>query len=255
MTLPHSVMQRSSPIFRSVVRTRCALRRARAGLSLIELLIAIGVVLAVAAIVVPWTMGWLGTRELDNAEDNLTMQMMMARAAAREEGRPVEVVAQRDGASSTVNARWMLAREDGGDDEFERSGPRESDKSPSSINAPWARVRLPHGISVAGESAGRTGQGKSGGSGGGGGVEGGVPQTLAIFLPDGTVFFAPIFMLRTDAGSLRTMRVDHATGVPQQVERVRPDFEDTDSGETVPHSDDVDAIEGADEDAASNRVP
>ena len=50
--------------------------------------------LAIAAIVIPWTTGWLGGRELDNAEDNLAMQMIMARAAAREEGRPVEVVAE-----------------------------------------------------------------------------------------------------------------------------------------------------------------
>lgn len=247
MNLLYPVMLRSSPIFMSVVRTRGALRRARAGLSIIELLIAIGVVLALAAVVAPWTMGWLGTRELDNAEDNLTMQMMMARAAAREEGRPVEVVAQRDGASSTVNARWMLAREDGGDDAFERSGPRDGDQSPSSINAPWARVRLPHGISVAGDGVGRADEPRSGDAG----SDHGVPQTLAIFLPDGTVFFAPIFMLRTDAGSLRTMRVDHATGVPQQVERVRPDFEGADAGETVTEPGDVDPTDGT----ADNRVP
>jgi hypothetical protein len=59
-------------------------------------------------------------------------------------------------------------------------------------------------------------------------------ETIAIFLPDGTVFFAPVFMLRTDAGSLRAMKVDRATGVPQAVEqapvqanqnRERPEFE------------------------------
>jgi hypothetical protein len=47
-------------------------------------------------------------------------------------------------------------------------------------------------------------------------------QTLAIFLPDGSVFFAPIFMLRTDAGSLRAMKVDRATGVPQAVQAKTP---------------------------------
>ena len=40
----------------------------RAGFTLLEILIGLGIVIAVAAIAVPWTMGWLGTRELDNAE-------------------------------------------------------------------------------------------------------------------------------------------------------------------------------------------
>ena len=131
-------------------------RRVRRGVSLIELLIAIGVVLAIAAIVIPWTAGWLGGRELDNAEDNLTMQMMMARAAAREEGRPVQVVVQNEGGSSRVKACWMsggdlggnLAGNPGANDGFERSGRRDEAAS-SSINAPWATMQLPHGVRVA----------------------------------------------------------------------------------------------------------
>ncbi|MEY5061782.1 MAG: hypothetical protein RIS45_1703 [Planctomycetota bacterium] len=211
--------------------------RVRRGLSIVELLVAIGVVLAIAAMVIPWTAGWLGGRELDNAEDNLTMQMMMARAAAREEGRPVEVIAEFDGVSSRVKARWMESGDDAG---LTRSGPRDEvdgasdDDVDSSIDANWASVRLPHGVRVAlGLAADREASAKQ-------------PaddadllpsargETIAIFLPDGTVFFAPVFMLRTDAGSLRAMKVDRATGVPQAVEqapvqanqnRERPEFE------------------------------
>ena len=70
-------------------RLKSIFARTRRGVSLLELLIGLGILLAISAIVIPWTTGWLGTRELDNAEDGLTMQMMMARAAAREGGRAV----------------------------------------------------------------------------------------------------------------------------------------------------------------------
>ena len=215
--------------------------RFRRGLSIVELLVAIGVVLAIAAIVIPWTAGWLGGRELDNAEDNLTMQMMMARAAAREEGRPIEVVAEFDGSSSSVHARWMASGDDAG---FARSGPRDGDglgtssddsnEAPvDSIDASWASVKLPHGVRVALGLADRAAPAKRP-------VDDAelLPtargETIAIFLPDGTVFFAPVFMLRTDAGSLRAMKVDRATGVPQAVEHApvpstgdaeRPEFD------------------------------
>ena len=211
--------------------------RVRRGLSLIELLIAIGVVLAIAAVVIPWTAGWLGGRELDNASDNLVMQMMMARAAAREEGRPVEVVAEFDGSSSRVKARWMESG-DGSDDGLASSGP-EGEQLDSSIDASWASVKLPHGVKVDSGVAEKSGGAESAGSPRGSdeamapGTDAARGQTLAIFLPDGTVFFAPVFMLRTDAGSLRAMKVDRATGVPQTIERAvaptseaeRPEFD------------------------------
>jgi len=211
-------------------------RTRRTGFSMIELLVGIGIVLAVAAIAVPWTMGWLGRRELDNAEDGLTMQMMMARAAAREEGRPVEVVAEFDGTQSRINARWMLGA---GGESARRSSRRDRsefslDDSPSefsldgspsdgSIDASWASMQLPRGVRIAlglerADSAEEVAVPEDARADDAVAANG---QTLAIFLPDGTVFFAPIFMLRTDAGSLRAMKVDRATGVPQQVAQPR----------------------------------
>ena len=211
-------------------------RTRRTGFSMIELLVGIGIVLAVAAIAVPWTMGWLGRRELDNAEDGLTMQMMMARAAAREEGRPVEVVAEFDGTQSRINARWMLGA---GGESARRSSRRDPsefsldgspsefslDGSPSdgSIDASWASMQLPRGVRIAlglerADSAEEVAVPEDARADDAVAANG---QTLAIFLPDGTVFFAPIFMLRTDAGSLRAMKVDRATGVPQQVAQPR----------------------------------
>ncbi|MEY5032398.1 MAG: hypothetical protein RL354_1429 [Planctomycetota bacterium] len=225
-------------------------RRSRraSGFSVLELLVGVGIVLAIAAVVVPWTMGWLGSRELDHAEDGLTMQMMMARAAAREEGRPVEVVAEFDGTQSRINARWML----GSNSESPRRSGRRSEQSADlgfggdraregDIKASWASMELPRGVRIAlgletasdglqdgrlggadeygmaqdGADESRARPGTLGSDAMSGAAQG---QTLAIFLPDGSVFFAPIFMLRTDAGSLRAMKVDRATGVPQKVE-------------------------------------
>lgn len=202
-------------------------RTRRTGFSMIELLVGIGIVLAVAAIAVPWTMGWLGRRELDNAEDGLTMQMMMARAAAREEGRPVEVVAEFDGAQSRINARWMLGA---GSESARRSARRDRSEfsldgsaGDGSIDASWASMQLPRGVRIALglESADSTDDDGLRAEAASDDAVAGNGQTLAIFLPDGTVFFAPIFMLRTDAGSLRAMKVDRATGVPQQVVQPR----------------------------------
>lgn len=220
-------------------RLKSIFARTRRGVSLLELLIGLGILLAISAIVIPWTTGWLGTRELDNAEDGLTMQMMMARAAAREGGRAVEVVAEFNGSQSSINARFMSSAEG---NHGNHSGHRTDADGASPINASWARMQLPRGVRIAlGMENAERGSDELLGS----------PldkpmaattdelsteagQTLAIFLPDGTVFFAPMFMLRTDAGSLRALQVDHATGVPQQVEKAadidrtnadRPEFD------------------------------
>ncbi len=206
--------------------------RTRRGISLIELLLAIGIVLAIAALVIPWTAGWLGSRELDNAEDGLTLQFMRARAAAREGGRPVQVIAKSDESGNFVQASYVA---NGGEEEpFDGVSLAASDSDSDAnllrpINADWASMKLPSGVCIALS-------GTDGSSDGDdmneelGSAEDDVPppavgaegQTLAIFLPDGSVFFAPIFMLRTDAGSLRAMKVDRATGVPQAVQAKTP---------------------------------
>jgi hypothetical protein len=99
------------------------------------------------------------------------------------------------------------------------------DGSPSdgSIDASWASMQLPRGVRIAlglerADSAEEVAVPEDARADDAVAANG---QTLAIFLPDGTVFFAPIFMLRTDAGSLRAMKVDRATGVPQQVAQPR----------------------------------
>ena len=203
----------------------------RRGLSILEILVAVGIVLAVAAVAVPWTLGWLGSRELDDAGDRIAMQMLMARAAAREEGRPVEVVASAEGGSRSVEARWVAldgGEDDGGDGDF-RGGGGDGDAISrgdlvtrdgflqSSIDAEWASFALPTGLSID-VGAGGDADDAMPSDGDEPTAGGNASQTLALFLPDGTVLMAPVFMLRTDSGAARAMRVDRATGRARAVE-------------------------------------
>jgi type II secretory pathway pseudopilin PulG len=223
----------------------------RRGLSIVEILVAIGIVVAISAVAVPWTLGWLGSRELDDAGDRIAMQMLMARAAAREEGRAVEVVASDTDGQRSIEARWIdLSAIDEGEG-VSRGDFLTKDGFPqSSIDAEWASFSLPNGMSLAVDATNDDeSSDASSEDGTNEDTEGSVAgKTLALFLPDGTVLTAPIFMLRTDAGIARSMRVDRATGRARVVEEskrpaneleefVRPEFDLPESGMSEDSSD------------------
>jgi type II secretory pathway pseudopilin PulG len=195
-------------------RARSGLHRRLGGLSLVEILVSLAILVVIGAVVVPWSIQWLGGRELDNAEDQLAMQMMMARAAAREEGRPVEVVANGE---RGVEARWMQSEDlldEGGIDASGASRADTDEGGFDAIRAQWALLDLPSGVRIQ-MTDGAARSERDGASLPGEAAS--LPQTLAIFLPDGTAILAPIFMLRTDGGMARAMRVDRATGRPREV--------------------------------------
>jgi type II secretory pathway pseudopilin PulG len=223
----------------------------RRGLSIVEILVAIGIVVAISAVAVPWTLGWLGSRELDDAGDRIAMQMLMARAAAREEGRAVEVVASDTDGQRSIEARWIdLSAIDEGEG-VSRGDFLTKDGFPqSSIDAEWASFSLPNGMSLAVDAVNDDASSDASSEDGANeDTEGSFAgQTLALFLPDGTVLTAPIFMLRTDAGVARSMRVDRATGRARVVEQskrpaneleefVRPEFDLPESGMSEDSSD------------------
>lgn len=236
------------------------LRSRTRGFSFLEILAALAIVIAIAAVAVPWTFGWLGGRELDNAEDQLAMQLVMARAAAREEGRPVEVVATVGAGRSTIQARWMqdvLEGEESG--EPRRSTERDRPAASDAIAANWAEMDLPSGVELwldddmpseaadgaadesfdgaraeaPAESASSEADAAIAAMGDADDIAARPAQVLAIFLPDGTAIVAPVLMLRTDAGLRRALQIDRVTGrpraadEPKQPERpvVRPDFD------------------------------
>jgi len=240
----------------------------RRGLSLVEILVAIGIVIAIAAIALPWTLGWLGSRELDDAGDRIAMQMLMARAAAREEGRAVEVVASDTDGQRSIEARWIdLAGIDDGEG-VSRGDFLTKDGFPqSSIDAEWASFSLPHGMSLAvdavNDDEAPDASSEDGANDDADGTFAG--QTLALFLPDGTVLTAPIFMLRTDAGIARSMRVDRATGRARVVEEskrpaneleefVRPEFDLPENIDGSSGSSETSARNASSRDASSRDV-
>ena len=57
-------------------RARSGPHRRLGGLSLVEILVSLAILVVIGAVVVPWSIQWLGGRELDNAEDQLAMQMI-----------------------------------------------------------------------------------------------------------------------------------------------------------------------------------
>lgn len=70
----------------------------RRGVTLIELLLALGLLLAIGAFALPITLETLERRAFESAGDELVGQLLLARAHARETGLPVEVLCRREGA-------------------------------------------------------------------------------------------------------------------------------------------------------------
>jgi len=120
------------------------------GLTLIEILIAVGIVIALSAIVLPIASWSFRLRPLDSARDGVESVILQARAHARIEGRPVEVRLL----GRRLEARWFDAgtasssgSDDGrmiaGDDAFDSDLESSFDQR---IGMSWARRLLPEGI-------------------------------------------------------------------------------------------------------------
>ena len=69
----------------------------RRGLTLLEILVVISILLAAGAIVVPFTLGELERRQAAFLEDRLSMLVQFARVESRRGGVPVEVLVDADG--------------------------------------------------------------------------------------------------------------------------------------------------------------
>ena len=120
------------------------------GLTLIEILIAVGIVIALSAIALPIASWSFRLRPLDSARDGVESVVLQARALARIEGRPVEVRLT----GRRLEARWFDARSasfDGTDDAraADIAAPTEPEAEPLDdrrIGMSWARRLLPEEI-------------------------------------------------------------------------------------------------------------
>ncbi len=208
----------------------------RSGFTILEIIVSISILLLLAAIALPYAWGVLGRHELDAGEDKLTMQLVMARAAAREEGKPVEVVllGSVDG-SESVEARFVEdapSTDEAAPSDDDRGADREA-----CIAASWAKWTLPEGMTLdiqlaAGLEGGEDEAEFEGVSASASPI--GFPiRVVALFLPDGSALIAPTLVLATSGGSERSLAIDAVTGRPRRSTIVKSD-EDADRPEFEP---------------------
>ena len=189
-------------------------RRDARGFTLIETLIALTVLVAIAAIVVPPVLDWYEDEQFDTAGVIAVEHLRLSRAHAREARRPVEVVY--DTERGVLAARLLPL---GDDDETDDT---EDDLA---VAEPWAQAVLPGGVTLSdtapidddaivpiapADAPGET-------------IE---PFTIVAFLPDGSTLFSREAWLADDAGRNARLTVTRFTGVPS-VER-GPDSEEDD---------------------------
>ena len=213
----------------------------RRGLTLLELLIVLGLLLALGALVFPALMQSLDERAFESSADVVRNQLLLARAHAQTEGEPVEVIYHDD---PPLNSRVEARRFEAGLRAFERGEYLEARRhSPDagdplrleyeqadpdvSIPASWAVRRLPDGLRITDRRPLEVDEE--------GGLLGSVPEQafepggdalageslderasfrLAVFLPDGSALLGEPFWIKDGDGRLGVFEVNHWTGLP-----------------------------------------
>lgn len=158
------------------------------GFTLIELMVAIGLALLLAGLVLGVSMSRLGEASFEEAKGRVGAALATARAEAQRRGVVMEVVA-RTGAGGTVGMVMEAAPAPGGDAEKAGGSARDDRMGSGSDDASPGRyleaIELPGGVKIA-ASAKRAnapaGLEEDGKSGGGSESE---KVTVAVFLPDG----------------------------------------------------------------------
>lgn len=137
-------------------------------MSLFEVIVAIGILVALAAISLPWAWSRLAARDLPESAETITAILMLARAEAMATGRLVEVRVRRGeggrsaadpsiGVPLEVRSSYLdpdrLSFEEGSgedlDEAFGFAGSGSDDEGPTApIGASWSLRRLPPGIGL-----------------------------------------------------------------------------------------------------------
>ncbi|MHC4992722.1 MAG: hypothetical protein ACYTGC_17260, partial [Planctomycetota bacterium] len=150
MSSTTSTRRRLATTDRSGLRDEPA--RSRAGLTLIELILALALLVALTAIVAPAMNDVLAERSFESTREVLTHQLLLARSHAQATGEAVEVVYDAD--SRVVSARLFGAFAD----EAERSEDASliralpfSDDTGMQVRERWAHRRLPRPMRLSDE--------------------------------------------------------------------------------------------------------
>jgi prepilin-type N-terminal cleavage/methylation domain-containing protein len=185
--------------------------RVSRGLTLIEILVALGIVVALASLVFP-TLSWMSRfRSLEIAREDVEALYLRARAHAAVNGRPIEIHLS----GSDLEADWFDARA-----MFSEDG-EPSEGGPSFPMATWSRVRLHDDITYLTGSATSFDEGDANSSFPAFESEKSVfdetetrttPVLLAILLPDGTAISRERLVLKDEQGRSMDIVVDELTG-------------------------------------------
>ncbi len=202
------------------------------GVTLLELLIALALLLAMTALIAPAMVNRLDERAFENAAEVVRQQLLLARAHAALTGRPVEVLYRSD--PSRVIARRFEPDADELPAEGGAVGPAgldEAQEFEATLAEAWAYRQLPEQMRcsherplafdaadpdlAAGLREARQAQATSPAA-----------LRLAVYMPDGSTLLGRPIWLSDDDGRLIGLVINHWTGLPT-LERVSdtPDLE------------------------------
>ena len=189
--------------------------RVARGLTLIEILVALGIVVALAALVLP-TVSWMSRfRALDTASEDVQALYLRARAHAAVNGRPIQITLSR----FDLEADWFEVETLSFDDSDDPGEIDADDSKPASPLATWSRVGLLDDVryqprsrflsEASEDSSSWSGSGSSDPA-----IADVIDTTvlLAILLPDGTAISREQLVLSDETGRSRSILIDELTG-------------------------------------------
>lgn len=186
--------------------TASSIRRRPAGWSLLEIVVATGLVLALLGVGIPVALRAFERGELASTEENLASELLKARAEAQSSGRPVEVLIDRD--PGRIIQRYFapgggLGRDRG----LERDGGAKPTRR-ETAGVPWRRESSidPAVIVERKKDASEREDESQAGAGG--------PTRVAVFMPDGSILFAASLILMHESGMRSQVSLDPYTGHP-----------------------------------------
>jgi type II secretory pathway pseudopilin PulG len=205
--------------------------------TLLELLLAIALLLALGGLVLPALFERLTERAFESSAEIVRSQLLLARAHAQATGEPVEVlfetspprVAARRFVPGLVAAQRRSDAPDAAEAPLEALS-LDEEQAPESLRIPepWAERVLADGVWIADRGDDSEGEPAGLGVAAVGAAAGGAVETdeiprrirLALFMPDGSAVLAEPVWFRDDHGRRGRLTVNHWTGLPSFV-RVR----------------------------------
>lgn len=216
----------------------------RRGVTLLELLLAIALVLAVGALVMPALVDRLGERAFESSAEIVRSQLLLARAHAQATGEPVEVRFEPE--PPRVAARWFepdpgsleLPEDDAGGPGLQAASAdlpsADEDEAPDAlvIPEPWADRLLADGVRITDRPDVVDGAAEQP-------VASGQDETLrpiriALYMPDGSAVLAEPVWFHDDHGRRGRLTVNRWTGLPTFEQVTRSPDELTEQQEEAP---------------------